>query len=484
MQRMKRRNIILVLIACFSALQGIAQDSTTRVPNETFTLQQCVDIAVKNNNTVKLSLFTMENDKVAVQGALGNILPYVSGSVAHNEYYGRSINPNTNQFVNTQNLAATYSFGASITLWNASALRKYLEQTNDYYKAGTMDVQQNKDLITITIILDYLQVLSDLEQLNITLSSLAATREQVRVNDAKNESGAIAPSDYFLLKGQLGTNEVAASSAKGALEAAKVQLCQDMNVNYSSTMTLAPIGDTNILAPYGSNVDEIYGYSLHNLALVKAADYRLEGARAQVKSARGQLFPSLSLNAGVGTNYSSYNQTNNFVDSVLTNTGQFINPGAAQNPVYYYKYNYSGQNIQYFNQLKGDVNYYVGLQLNIPILESFQYRNRLRQAKIQRDQYDFTRTTTHIQLRQAIEKDYVNMSIGFDNYKSTVREVDAYNQAFKAAQAQLDAGSINTYTYVIAKNNIDGANLSLVAAKYNYILQTKILDYYLGRLTY
>jgi len=65
-----------------------------------------------------------------------------------------------------------------------------------------------------------------------------------------------------------------------------------------------------------------------------------------------------------------------------------------------------------------------------------------------------------------------------------VQQVSDYTQAFQAASVKLDAGSITTFDYVIAKNNVDGSKINLIAAKYNYILQTKVLDYYLGRLTY
>ena len=36
----------------------------------------------------------------------------------------------------------------------------------------------------------------------------------------------------------------------------------------------------------------------------------------------------------------------------------------------------------------------------------------------------------------------------------------------------------------IAKNNFDQANLNLIIAKYDYVLRSKILDYYSGKLTF
>ena len=38
--------------------------------------------------------------------------------------------------------------------------------------------------------------------------------------------------------------------------------------------------------------------------------------------------------------------------------------------------------------------------------------------------------------------------------------------------------------FIIYKTNIDRAKLNFIQAKYNYILQTKVLDYYQGKLTW
>ena len=38
--------------------------------------------------------------------------------------------------------------------------------------------------------------------------------------------------------------------------------------------------------------------------------------------------------------------------------------------------------------------------------------------------------------------------------------------------------------YVIAKNNLDRVQMNLVAAKYDYLLRTKILDFYQNKVSW
>jgi outer membrane protein len=70
------------------------------------------------------------------------------------------------------------------------------------------------------------------------------------------------------------------------------------------------------------------------------------------------------------------------------------------------------------------------------------------------------------------------MSNAFERYKTLVRQVEAFNTSFKAAEARLTAGVGTTVDYVLAKSNLDRANINLIAAKYEFVLRKKILDYY------
>ena len=46
---------------------------------------------------------------------------------------------------------------------------------------------------------------------------------------------------------------------------------------------------------------------------------------------------------------------------------------------------------------------------------------------------------------------------------------------------RFNAGVETVIDYVIAKNNYDRANSNLIIARYDYLLRTRILDYYRGK---
>ncbi len=470
------KRIIFLISISISVIQTQAQDSINN-----YTLQQCVEIAAKNNVDVNNAQFQQEASQVNLQQQKGNMLPFVSGYIDHNNYNGRSINTFTNAYTNQQYLAANYGLNASIVLWNGSSIQNYIKQYALNAKAAEMDVQQQKDKLTLNVVLYYLAVLSNQEQLNLAQKQVAATAQKVKLLEIKNNEGAIAPADLYDLKGQLAADQLNVTSTKNALETAKLTLAQFMNIPYSTNMNLAKIDEKTLPEPYNATVAEIYDHAAAALALVKATDLRKESTLKGIVAAKGQLMPTLSLAGGFYTNYSSTASTSQLLNTTDVLSANYVLINSIKTPVYTPQSNYQNEKISYGSQWKNNFNSAIGLNLSIPILNGLQARSRVKQAKINKEQADFLATTTRIQLRQAIEQDFVNMTTSYETYKTLFEQVQAYSQSFRAAEIRFDAGAIATLDYLIVKNNIDRANISLTAAKYDYIFRTKILDFYLGR---
>ncbi len=137
------------------------------------------------------------------------------------------------------------------------------------------------------------------------MQQVDVTRKQVQRLAVLNNDGAILPATYYDLKGQLANDEMNVVSGKANLESSKLDLVQLMNIAYSKDIELEKINDAMMPILYDATVDQIYQQALSQLAIVKAVDLRKESAEKGVKAAKGLLYPTLSLNGELGTNYSS-----------------------------------------------------------------------------------------------------------------------------------------------------------------------------------
>jgi outer membrane protein len=467
--------IILILLAIAASTKTNAQDSPAT--GNIFTLQQCVETAFKNNADVKQAELLAESARINYNQSKANMLPDLNAGISHSAYNGRSINPYTNSYINEQNNAASYSLQSSIVLWNGCSLHNYMKQNELNYEAGKMDAQNAKDKVTISIILNYLFVLSTQEQLNIAQKQVEATRRKVGLLVVKNNQGAISPADLYDMNGQLANDELSVVGTKNSLETAKLTLAQLMNIPYTENMTLIPVSDSTI-AEYGSTISDVYENALNHLALVKSVDLKVAGAAKSIKAIRGQMLPTLYLSGGLYTNYSSTANTQQFVKTTDVQTSDYVMLNNAKNLVYSSQSTYNAVPIKYNTQLGNNFNSAISLGLQIPLLNGLQVRNKLNQAKVAEKQLSLQAQNTRDLLRQAIEQDFVNMNSDYSSYKILLKQVDDFQQSFRAAEIRFEQGDISTMEFVIAKNNLDRVLINLVSIKYNYLLRTRLLDFY------
>ncbi|WP_448701256.1 TolC family protein [Mucilaginibacter sp. AW1-3] len=424
---------------------------SAQTPDTVLTLQQCLDIAIKNNLVVKQSEIQLERNRISYQQARENMLPSFNGSVDHSISDGRSLNPSTNQYVTNQFTSATYALNSSLTLSSGLTLQNAVKQTSLAYQAGKMDFQQAKDNLTLNIIASYLQVLNAEDQLTQAYTQSAVSQKQEERQAVLNKDGAVLPSAYYDLKGQAAADKLNAVNAKSTLDIAKLTLLQLMNVPYNKNVRIQRQLADQLPTQYNETADQIYSKALTDLAYVKAAELRRQSAEKGVQVAKGALIPSVSLGGNLGTNYSS------------TANG--------------------GTNTSYVNQLQNNYGTSFGVGINVPILNYFQNRNRVKLAKLDLLNTQYIEQNTRIQLRENIDQAYVNMVAAFDRYKLLVEQVDAFAESFRIAEIRFNAGVLTSVDFLIVKGNLDRAKTSLISSRYDYLIRTKILDYYQGRLS-
>ena len=105
----------------------------------------------------------------------------------------------------------------------------------------------------------------------------------------------------------------------------------------------------------------------------------------------------------------------------------------------------------------------------------------MKQAKIRLKSTELAAKTTRTVLSQSIEQAYINMTSASERYKVLLDQVNALTESFRAAEIFFQQGVGNSVDYLTVKNNLDRANTNLIIAKYDYVLRTKILDYYQGK---
>lgn len=445
------------------------------------TLKEAIETGIANNLIVNQSGLQMQREDIILKQSRANTLPNLNGSANHGSNNGRSIDPFTNGFINQNVNYASYSASSSLLLFNGSSLQNRIKSNRLGYEASQQELQQAKDNLTINIILAYLGVLSAEDILETSRSLSAVTVKQVERLNILNQSGAIPPSQYYDLKGQLSNDQIAIVDNQAALETARLNLAQLLNIPYDKNMQLErmPLESFNI--SYEAEPEKIYQAALQQFAQVKAVHLRTESAEKNIRSIKGELFPTLLLSGNVNTNYSSAATQSFLLNSVNVPSNDYVIVNGSQVPVITKQDNFDTKKISYGSQLKNNKFTTVNLGLNIPIFNGSQVRSRVNLAKIELKNNELIEQNTKTGLQQSIERAYVNFTSTADKYKILLDQVNSFQESFRAAEIRFNAGASTSVDYLIAKNNLDKTNTNMIISKYDFVLRSKVLDYYEGK---
>lgn len=438
--RMRKFVTALLVIVSFA---GNAQ--------ELWDLEKCITYAWTN------SLNIIQSQQSEILGAINQKesqhakYPSLNGSGNLGLNFGRSINPVTNDFETSSILSNNLSLNTNVQIFNGFQIRNSLKQAGFDLDAAKKDTDQLKRDIALDVATAYLNSLFAKERQNTAQFALDLSNDQLEQIDKLIAAGSRPRNERLDLLAQIATNEQALINVANEYTINILRLKQLMNYNVESEIELV-VPDENAVTLFSDpdllTFDDVYKQAVQNQPNIEAGNIRLLGAETGIDIAKGSLYPRINAFGGLQTNYSKL--------------GQF--PADS-----------------YLDQLDGNLSYGLGLGLTVPIYNNYSAKAAIQRAELN---LEITKTQNELltqQLRTSVQQALADAQTAKKAFEASQQSVDAQQAAFENAEKRFELGAINTYDYILAKNQLDSARVNAIIAKYDYIFRTKILDFYIGR---
>lgn len=423
------------------------------VAQKTWTLDECVAYAVEHNLALNNFKYNSDSNKETYKQSIRNLLPNIMGSTDYNIRYGRSINPNNNEFINTDFFSNNYSLSSSVDIFQGFQKINSIKASKLLYKAAKEDVLQQKYLLAFTVMSAFYDI-RFYEGL-LTISEEQAEISQTNFNLVKRqvELGLKAGADLYEAESVLLTDQLAVTRGKNSLEAAQLKLIQEMNLEDESTINvnteLNEMSEVENI-PLTLSLDSIYNKATNFIPLIKAEKLRTKAAKKDVAIARGNLYPSISLFAGYGTGY--YETNVDDADHIIPFNTQF----------------------------KDNLSKYVGVSLSIPIFNRWSNRSNIKQQKIELQRANNSLDIQKQELFKLIQQLFQDQrSFSIESEQST-KKMKAQELSFAIAQKKYEKGMISTIELFQAKNLYTTSQNENLQVKLQLKVTEKTLDFYKG----
>jgi outer membrane protein len=419
---------------------------------EPWTLTGCISYAYENNIRLKQQALGVEMARNTLSQSKLGLLPTLNSGVSESFRFGRSVDPLTYQFTNENSTGASAYVSTGMDLFQGFQNWNTIQRNQIDLKKNLVDLDKAKNDLALNIARLYLQILFNEELHDIAVQQLNITTQQVNRTRIMVEAGSLPKGDLLEIQAQLANEELNEVNSRNQLTLSYLDLAQLLDLKKPENFKIQrPTFESIKIQDNLGSVEEVFQSALLTLPQIKSAELDLQSLEKDLLIARGRQSPSLTMNSSYGTGYS------NLRLDLLTHQPMTLK-----------------------DQLNNNSQTSIGFSLNVPIFNGWSTRTGIKNARISVENGKYQLEITHNQLLKEIQQAFADATAALEKFKATSKSVSALEEAFRYVEQKFNLGMLTSLDYNVAKNNLTKARSETLQAKYNYIFDTRILDFYRG----
>ena len=471
----KDMNLLKILFSFAFSLIALTLTSQTKK----YTLEDCVALALEKNISIKQSELEMDNAEIDKADAIGNFLPRFNVQSQHIWNNGLSQNI-TNGLI--ENLTTQFSsFGGNIglTVFNGRQNINQLSRANLNLLARQYQLEDMKDDVSLFVANAYLQVLFSRELEQVQGYQLELAQQELARIQLSIEAGILTAAELFEIEANIAAQEQAVVQAENNYRLAKISLAQLLLITDYENFDLA---EEEFDIPF-SNVLEQTPKAIYEKAVTQRNDIKLgltnlAIAEKDIDLAKGTRMPTLTAfyNYNTRISYSDrFIETGNFIQTpigIVQDNGALVVSQFPEREV-------AGP-LSFGTQFGQNDGHSFGLSLNIPVFNGFATQNNIKRRKVNLNRIENQLAQTKLDLENTINQAFNDAKGAYKFYDASDKTLRAREQAFEIAKQRFEAGVMNSFDYVQARQRYQIAASDIIRAKFDYIFKLKVLEFYFG----
>ena len=430
-----RRTILLTLLiaVCTFTVALKAQEESQK-----WTLRSCLDYAIENNIQLKKSRVNELSGLEDTERAKAQLFPSLSASVTQGY-----VNYPSSDVDKNNSYSGNYSINANWTVFDGGQRNKAIKQQKLQNEMDKLSTEQGEDDIQIAIVQTYMQVLYAMESVRINENTVETSKAQRDRAEELYKAGSISLVDFSQLESQYSMDKHQLVVAQTSLDNYKLQLKQllELDITQDIELSLSDIEETWVLAPLPDK-QVIYTTSLAVMPQIKSSELSLENAELEKQKAKASYWPTVSMNAGVGTGH------------------------------------LSGTNYSFGNKIWNNFNESFGIIIKIPIFTNRENKTAYNKAKLAITTSQLELINSQKELLKTVEGIYLDATSAQSQYLSAKERLSYVQQSFKLTEEQFFLGMKNTLEMLTEKNNLLSAQQEVLQSKYMAIMSIQLLNIY------
>ena len=431
----------------------------SQAQSKKWTLEECVNYAIKNNISIKQSELDAKSAAIEKSSAIGGFLPSLNINGSHSWNIGLNQNITTGLLENQTTQFTSAGLNSNIDVYNGMQNQNRLRKANLSLLASTYQLSKMQDDVSLNIANSFLQILFNKENLKVQKEQLSNNEKQLQRSQELVNAGVVPRGDLLDIKATVASNNQAIVVAENALLISKLSLAQLLQLENFQDFDIEdanyPITESATLLQTPAT---IYAKAKEERVELKIAKTNLEIAERDVKIAKGAYQPSIQ-------GFYSFSTRAGYADRVV-----FDQSG---NPSFQPPFSVLKQ----FDLNKG---HSFGFQMNIPVLNGFATKNNVARSKIALDRSKIAFSQQELDLERNIYTAFTDAKGAMKTYESAIITLEARQEAYNYAKEKFAVGMLNAFDLNQSQSLFVNAQSEVVRTKYDYIFRVKVIEFYFG----
>ncbi|WP_395053089.1 TolC family protein [Flavobacterium sp.] len=412
---------------------------------ENLSLTDCFFIALKNNLNLKEEQFNSKISKTRVNAAKLKALPSINSSATNRYSWGRSIDPDSNSYIETKFSTVSGGIGSSFNLFSGFQNLNSIKQAKQDLMINKANYEQVENDLKITIASKYTSILFLQEIVKSLKGEIESTTKQLEMIELKFKAGYLSESEVYKVKSQLANLDVTLITTENDLDLNFLDLKQLLNIEVSKKVTLNPLINEDFTILELEKEEEFVSKNIEIYPMYQIFKLQLLKSKTEINLNRSALFPRITTNF----NYNSF-------------------------------YTSSKELITFNNQINLNLNYSVGFSVSMPLFNQSQNRSKIKESKLIYLQNKVKLDLEKMRVTKILYQSVNDAKSAKKKYEAAKLNFEFSSKSYEADVLKFNYGKINFNDLSITKNNFLSSQSNLIKSKYEFLFNNALINFYKG----
>lgn len=404
--------------------------------------------AVEQNYRVRNSRLDTRIAGEDLAAAYGDFLPSVSATGALGKRLGRSVDPKTNLYTSSSFLESTMGLNVSLPVFDGFTRVNRLQFRKLNKQIGGLTEQIEENRIAFEVMDAFYRLCFDKKMYELAV-------EQRKLSERYHEQmleyvdlGMRSPSDLQEVKARLQSDIYQETVKANGCRLSLLALKELLNMRDTDTLAISPGGEGELPVLPVLESNEIYAASETSLPEFRAMELREKASRKSLAIASGAFSPSIRAEFSL---YSGY------YDTERDDLGEII-------PIK--------------DQLKNNMNKYIGVSVSLPLFSGLSRLIDVRKERFRLQRIRNENEQQRLSLYKEIDDACLSLRAAAEEHRQAVEQLRTSTVTLKESEEKWEEGMISVFELMEKRNLYILAKAELSRTRLQYELKSRTVDFY------